>query len=164
MGSIEGEEPAAPSQGRRETLRPAHGQAVQAILFTGAALLGLTSLISLAISIWAHIVALTGNDPRLVWNSIWVVLPLLVAVLAPIGVITMRKGVKSDPFGLPRFAWRLQVALMAYYGAHFYLFLYRSQTAVRADHTWQMFSAGLITLFGLATAIYLTYLRRCLAT
>jgi hypothetical protein len=125
--------------------------------------LSLTSLTCLAISIWVHIVALGGNDPRLLWNSIWLVQPLLVVVLAPIGVIVLMRGVNRDPFGLPRFVWRLQLALLVYYGAHFYLFLYRAQSVLRSDYTWQMFSAGWVVLFSLATAIYLGYLRRRLA-
>ena len=118
------------------------------------------SVICLAASTWAHVVALTGNDPRLVWNSIWLAQPLLVIVTLPIGVIAVIRGVKRDPFGLPLLVWRLELALLVYYGAHFYLFLYRAQSLLRADYTWQMFSAGWILLFGLATAVYLSYLRR----
>jgi hypothetical protein len=168
MALVERERPAAPAPIRGELPRPtldpspnpSRNPAIQVLLFAAAALLGLLSVICLATSIWAHIVALTGNDPRLVWNSVWLAQPLLVIVTAPIGVIAVIRGVKRDPFGLPPSVWRFELALLVYYGAHFYLFLYRAQSLLRADYTWQMFSAGWILLFSMATAVYLSYLRR----
>lgn len=162
MAPVEREEPASSSLDH-EVLRPAHGPATRGILLAGAALFGLASLSCLAVSLWAHIVALTGNDPRLVWHSIWVMQPLLLLVIAPIGVIIMLRGVKRDPFGVTHFIWNLQLGLLVYYGIHFYLFFYRAQSVLRAAYTWQMFSAGWILLFALATAVYGSYVQRSFA-
>ena len=130
------------------------------VFLLSALFLGATSLFCLAVSVWAHVTALRGQDPRLVWDSIWILEPSLVIVLLPIGVIAMKRGVKVDPFGLSRPVWRLQFALLVYYGLQFYLFLYRAQSVLRADYTWQMFSAGWILLFTLGSAVYLNFARR----
>jgi len=120
-------------------------------------------MVALGISVWAHMAALCGDDPRALWRRIWLVGPLLVVVLCPIGVVTLRKGVRSDPFGLPLPAWRVLYGLLIYYGAHFYLFIYRAQEVVRSDYTWQMFSAGWIVLFSLASAVYVNWYLRLLS-
>jgi predicted membrane channel-forming protein YqfA (hemolysin III family) len=79
---------------------------------------------------------------------------VLFFLLLPMGVRAVRRGVKTDPFNLPRKEWQILAVLLVYYAAHFYLFMFMAAEHLRASLTWQMFSAGWILMFMLSTFYY----------
>jgi hypothetical protein len=113
-----------------------------------------TSLAGLLVSIWAHIVALLGGDPRAEFRWIWVLQIVLFALLLPIVVVLFREGVHSKLFRSPRWARVALYALLGYYAAHFYLFIYVASEELTNSETWRMFSSGWLLLFFQAAVYY----------
>lgn len=114
------------------------------------------SVTGVGASVWAHAVSLIGVDPQSVFQKLWVFQLILLFLLVPLGIEAIRRGVRVDPFGLPRVEWRILGALLVYYTGNFYFFIIRAAEHLRAALTWQMFSAGWIFLFMLAAFYYWT--------
>jgi hypothetical protein len=115
-----------------------------------------TSVAGVGAGLWAHAVSLAGLDPQSVFQKLWIFQLILFFVLLPLAVRLAQRGVKTDPFGLPRREWRILAALLVYYTGHFYFFMAMAAEHLRASLTWQMFSAGWILLFMLSTFYYWT--------
>jgi hypothetical protein len=112
------------------------------------------SVAGVGAGLWAHAVSLAGVDPQTLFQKLWIFQLVLFVLLLPPLVQAVRRGVRSDPFGLPRREWRILGVLLVYYAAHFYFFMVMAAEHLRAALTWQMFSAGWILLFMLATFYY----------
>jgi hypothetical protein len=113
------------------------------------------SAVGLAISLWAQAVAIAGLDPREYFHQIWIVEPSLTGVVLPLASALVRNGIRHNPFDLPRRPLMVILWLLGYYVFQFYRFLYRAAIYLRSSDAWQMFSAGWIVLFALATIYYL---------
>jgi hypothetical protein len=113
------------------------------------------SAVGLAISCWAHAVALFGLDPRTYFPRIWVVEPALTLVVLPMGFALLRRGVNNNPFHLTKGERVTVYWLLGYYAFQFYRFLYRASQELHSSDTWQMFTAGWLVLFLLAFFYYL---------
>jgi hypothetical protein len=114
------------------------------------------SVAGVGASLWAHAVSLAGVDPQSVFQKLWIFQPILLFLLLPLGIKAVRRGVRTDPFGLPRVEWRILGALLIYYAGHFYFFMIMAAEHLRAALTWQMFSAGWILMFMLTSFYYWT--------
>ena len=114
------------------------------------------SAAGVATALWAHAVSLAGIDPQSIFKKLWVFQLVLFVVLLPPGARALRRGVKQDPFGLPRKEWLVLGALLVYYAGHFYFFMAMAAEHLQASLTWQMFSAGWILLFMLSMFYYWT--------
>jgi len=114
------------------------------------------SVAGVGAGLWAHAVSLAGVDPQSLFQKLWIFQLVLFVLLLPPAVRAVRRGVRSDPFGLPRREWRILGVLLVYYAAHFYFFMIMAAEHLRAALTWQMFSAGWILLFMLTTFYYWT--------
>jgi hypothetical protein len=112
------------------------------------------SVAGVGAGLWAHAVSLAGVDPQTLFQKLWIFQLVLFVLLLPPLVQAVRRGVHRDPFGLPRREWRILGVLLVYYAAHFYFFMIMAAEHLRAALTWQMFSAGWILLFMLATFYY----------
>ncbi len=111
------------------------------------------SVAGVGAGLWAHAVSLAGIDPQSIFRKLWIFQLVLFFLLLPLVVRVLKRGVKSDPFELPKKEWRILGCLLVYYAVHFYLFMYLAAEHLQASLTWQMFSAGWILLFML-TAFY----------
>ena len=112
------------------------------------------SVAGVGAGVWAHAVSLAGVDPQSLFGKLWIFQLVLFILLLPMGVRALRRGVKTDPFNLPRKEWQILGALLVYYAAHFYFFMFMAAEHLRASLTWQMFSAGWILIFMLSTFYY----------
>jgi hypothetical protein len=112
------------------------------------------SVAGVATALWAHAVSLAGVDPQTLFRKLWVFQLVLFALLLPLGVRALQRGVKHDPLGLPRVEWRVLSGLLVYYSGHFYFFMIMAEDHLRAALTWQMFSAGWILLFVMSAFYY----------
>ncbi len=114
------------------------------------------SAAGVATALWAHAVSLAGIDPQTIFKNLWVFQLVLFFVLLPLAVRAVRRGVKQDPFGLPRKEWLVLGGLLVYYAGHFYFFMAMAAEHLQASLTWQMFSAGWILLFMMSVFYYWT--------
>ena len=112
------------------------------------------SFVGLAIAIWAHLVALSGRDPRVGFRWIWIVQLLLLCLLLPIALAVFRGRTLRELFHPPRWMRLTIFWLLTYYGVHFYLFVFVAAEHLTSVATWRMFTAGWILLFAFAAAFY----------
>jgi hypothetical protein len=114
------------------------------------------SAVGVATALWAHAVSLAGIDPQSIFKKLWIFQLVLFLLLLPMAVRAVRRGVKQDPFGLPRKEWLVLAALLVYYAGRFYFFMAMAAEHLQASLTWQMFSAGWILLFMMSVFYYWT--------
>jgi hypothetical protein len=112
------------------------------------------SVAGVGAGLWAHAVSLAGVDPQTIFKKLWIFQLVLFVLLLPMAARALKRGVHSDPFGLPRKEWQILTVLLVYYAAHFYFFMIMAAEHLRAALTWQMFSAGWILLFLMAAFYY----------
>jgi hypothetical protein len=138
-----------PANSRAEQLR----SAVAALFFC-------LSCGGLTVALWAHIVSLLGNDPRLYFHWTWLVQLILLALLVPIMVEIIRTRLAGIHL-FPAAHWhkRLLVALIVYYTLQFYLFIWLASDHLESYVTWRMYSAGWLLLFTLCAIYYSVRMR-----
>lgn len=112
------------------------------------------SLVGAGAAVWAHAVSMVGIDPQSLFHHLWWFQLVLVALLLPVIVRMLRKGVNHNPLGIPKRFQGGLYALLFYYGIQFYVFLMTASDHLSSDYTWRMFSAGWLLLFTLTATFY----------
>jgi hypothetical protein len=114
----------------------------------------LLSLAGLGVSAWAHVLSLAGIDPGSLFRSFWLFQLILFGLLMPIIIELFHPQPAGGVLRSPRWMRMCLFALLGYYGANFYYFLYWSTNHLNAAATWRMFSAGWLLLFATAVVYY----------
>jgi hypothetical protein len=87
-------------------------------------------------------------------GKLWALQILLLVLLAPVAVELFSTRNPAALFRSTRWMRIGVYTLLAYYGLHFYFFLYWSANHLSSQATWRMFSAGWILLFALVSVYY----------
>jgi hypothetical protein len=103
----------------------------------------------------AHVVSLLTKDPRDYFGLTWLVQLILLALLLPILVEVLRRGLEGVRlFPAPHWQKRMLLVLIVYYTFHFYIFVWAASDHVESYMTWRMYSAGWLLLFTLCAVYY----------
>jgi hypothetical protein len=112
------------------------------------------SVAGLVVSFIAHLDALFGFDPGNQFRGFWIFQLILFIVFVPVMIELFRGRQPANILRSPRWMRVVLWLLLAYYGVHFYFFLYWSAIHVSSVSTWLMFSSGWLLLFFLAVVYY----------
>jgi hypothetical protein len=119
------------------------------------------SVAGMFVSLTLHIGALAGVDWRPQQEgTFWFSQGMLLMVYLPICAEIIRRKDYRGILEPNRWQRRALWSATAYYAVCFYLFLYRAADELKASHTWEMISAGMLLAFSVAAVHYLTRFSR----
>jgi len=112
------------------------------------------SMGGIAVSLWAHVESLFRISPSSLFRHVWIFQLILFIILVPIVIELFRSKNSGNILRSPQWMQIVLYALLVYYGAHFYFFLYWSASHLSSAATWRTFSSGWLLLFSLSAVYY----------